>query len=362
MAPPTHLPSQNFVAVSATSVATKPVFARVDYSSLLAHVRCGASLTENVASLVDATQHIAAAVTRQLQRADFMSSAIPRTAAAASRPQTGVATSRPSTSSAHAQAATARAQSSSQVRPASASISHLLSQPASFSSFVKEARRHRYEDAASSTAIPAAPAPLSRPRTGQQVTFQPSVLASANQLEDALASNILRYKGSGGGNQPAPAVASAKLAVMASKGHPSAPGAVQRLNRPRDPSPRSVFIDASRPQARQYAARSSNSAEDMMSIVPQPPAEKPAAAKRAPARRVVVNMSPTKEKGHKAAELPSSSSVVGAKKKTTKVRKRAPVTLDVPSSSAITLFSLDTAAPPPANSAAAVLKSRHQSR
>ena len=363
LAPPTQLPSQNFVAVSATSVTTKPVFARVDYSSLLAHVRCGASLTENVASLVNATQHIAAAVTRQIQRVDFMSSTLPRPPAAASRPQTGVANGRPLASAQHASTSSSvRPQSSSQVRPASASISHLFSQPASFSSFVKEARRHRYEDAASA----ATPMPTSRPRTGQQVTFQPSVLASANQLENALASNILRYKGAGSGHQPAPSVGSGNLAFMASKGHPPAPAAAQRLNRPRDISPRSAFIDASRPPAPLDSVRFTNSAADRIQIFPQPPSEKPTTTKRAPVRRVVANPSPPKQKEPKGSARESVGaslsgvSAGGSKKVPVKVRKRAPVAVEVPSS-AINVFSLDSAAPV-LNSAGAFLKPRKQPR
>jgi hypothetical protein len=341
------------------------VFARVDYSSLLAHVRCGATLTENVASLVNATQHIAAAVTRQIQRVDFMSSALPRPpAAAASRPQTGVANSRSLASAQHATTSSMRPQSSSQIRPASASISHLLSQPASFSSFVKEARRHRYEDAAGSAALSATPLPPSRPRTGQQVTFQPSVLASANQLENALASNILRYRGLGAGHQPEPAVGAGNLAGMASKGHPSAPGAAQRLNRPRDASPRSAFIDASRPPASMNhpAPRFNSSAENKMLIFPQPPCDKPAASKRAPARRIIPNLSPSKQtepKGSVGESLKAPvviASVGGLKKKVAKSRKRAPVTIEVPSS-AVNVFSLDNATPV-LNSAGAFLKSR----
>ena len=297
-----------------------------------------------------------------------MSSALPKPpAASASRPQTGVANGRPSTSTTRPASSTVRLEHSSLARPASASISHLLGQPASFSSFVKEARRHRYEDAASSTAVSATQMPTSRPRTSQQVTFQPSVLASTNQLEGALASNIMRYKGAGSGHQPAPAVDSGNLAAIASKGHPPAPGAVQRLNRPRDTSPRSTFIDASRPPARLDSARSSSSAADTMRVVPQPPADKPAAAKRAPARRAVANLSPAKQKEQKssvqlsAGEVPSLASAEGGtKKKKTKARKRAPVILAVPSS-AISVFSLDNAAPV-LNSAGAFLKSRQQSR
>jgi hypothetical protein len=366
LAPPTQLPSLNFIAVSATSVTTKPVFARVDYSSLLAHVRCGATLTENVASLVNATQHIAAAVTRQIQRVDFMSSTLPRPpAAAASRPQTGVANGR-SLASAHAAASNVRPQTSSQVRPASASISHLLSQPASFSSFVKEARRLRYEDAASAAVTSATPLPTSRPRTSQQVTFQPSVLAGANQLESALAANILRYRGIGAGNQPAAAVGSANLASLASKGHPPAPGAAQRLNRPRDSSPRSAFIDASRPPAPPDAARFDKSAEDRMQILPQPPSEKPAVFRRAPARRVVANSSPPKQAELKravgeviGASVPSVSAGVSSKKKVVKARKRAPVTVEVPSSD-VNVFSLDNATA--LLNSGALLKSRKQTR
>jgi len=222
---------------------------------------------------------------------------------------------------------------------------------------VKEARRHRYEDASSSTAISATPMPVSRPRTGQQVTFQPSVLASANQLEGALASNIMRYKGAGSGHQPPPAVDSGNLAAIASKGHPPPPGAIQRLHRPRDPSPRSAFIDASRP-----LVRSSSSAADTLRIVPQPPAEKPAAATRAPARRAVVNKSPSRQKEDKVSAgevLSLASKEGGTKKKKTKVRKRAPVTLAVPSS-AINVFSLDTSAP--LLNSGAFSKSRQQSR
>jgi hypothetical protein len=354
LAPPTQLPSHNFAVVNATAVTTKPVFARVDFSSLLAHVRCGASLSANVASLIDATQYIAAAVNRQVQRADSASSALPRPPAA--RPQTGVSHGRPSVSTVHA---TVRPHSSTQARPASASISHLLSQPASFSSFVKEARRHRYEDAAASAATPA---PMSRPRTGQLVTFQPSALASTNQLEDALASNILRYKGSGSGHQPAPATVSENLAAIASRGHQPPLSAVQRLNRPRDASPRSAFVEASRPPVRLDAARSSRSAVDMTPIVPQPPLEKPTAAKRAPTRRAVSKSSPIKQREQhtsvkdSAAELPRASAE-GPRKKKTKVRKRAPVTVEV-SPSAINVFSLDTATPM-LNSAGAFLKPRH---
>ena len=366
LAPPTQLPSQNFVAVHATCVATKPVFARADYSSLLQHVRCGASLSANVASLIGATQHIAAAVTRQIQRADFMSSTLPRPPATASRPpatasrpQTGAANGRTSASAMHAATSSARPQSSSHVRPASASIGHLLSQPASFSSFVKEARRHRYEDAAASSATPL---PVSRPRTAQQVTFQPSVLASVNQLEGALASNILRYQGHPS-SQPA-TIGSGNLAVLASKGHPPVPAAVERLHRPKHPSPHTAFMDASRPPA-----RSNQSAADAAHVVPRPPSEKPSAAARAPARRTIANTSPIKQKEHKAsmkepaAELPSTASAAGAKKKTgksAKVRKRAPVTLDIPSS-AINVFSLDNPTSG-VNFAGALLKSRQQSR
>jgi hypothetical protein len=357
LAPPTQLPSQNFVAVHATSVTTKPVFARVDYSSLLAHVRCGASLSANVASLIDATQHIAAAVTRQIKRADFMSSTLPRPPTAASRPQTGAANGRTSASAIHAAAsgASARPQSSSHVRPASASIGHLLSQPASFSSFVKEARRHRYEDAAAASATPL---PVSRPRTGQQVTFQPSVLASVNQLEGALASNILRYQGHQS-SQPA-TISSSNLSALASKGHPPMPSAVERLQHPKHPSPHTAFMDASRPPAR------SNHAAH---VVPRPPSEKPGAALRAPARRAIANSSPIKQKEPKgsmkepAAEMPSAASAAGAKKKTgksAKVRRRAPVTLDIPSS-AINVFSLDNPTSG-LNFAGALLKSRQQSR
>jgi hypothetical protein len=104
-----------------------------------------------------------------------------------------------------------------------------------------------------------------------------------------------------------------------------------------------------------------------MRVVPQPPADKPAAAKRAPARRAVANLSPAKQKEQKssvqlsAGEVPSLASAEGGtKKKKTKARKRAPVILAVPSS-AISVFSLDNAAPV-LNSAGAFLKSRQQSR
>ena len=270
-----------------------------------------------------------------------MSSTVPKPPAAASRLQTAPAHGRPSTSTVHAAASSVRPESSSQARPASASISHLLSQPASFSSFVKEARRHRYEDAAAASATPM---PASRPRTAQQVTFQPSVLASTNQLEDALASNILRYKGHSG-QQPAPAVGSGNLAALASAGHPPPPAAVERLNRPRHPPQLNAFIDASRPPARLDAARSNPPSANSVPVhaVPQPPLEKPA-AKRAPARRVVAHSSPTKQKDLKDTVVKESAAVAagGAKKRTAKARKRAPVTVEVPSS-AINVFSLDNA-------------------
>jgi hypothetical protein len=333
LAPPTQLPSHNFVAVSATAVTTRPVFARVDVGALLAHVRCGASLSANVASLVDSTQHIAAAVARQIHRADFMAATLPR-------PQTSAASSRPSSSAVHAAASSARPQSSSLARPASASISHLLSQPPSFSSFVKEARRHRYEDAA---APQPSPLPVPRPRTAQQVTFQPSELAAANLLAAATASSIMRYRGHAG-QQPAPAAASAVLAAVAAKGHPPPPAAVERLNRPREASQRNTIAEAARKPA----------AASTLHMVPQPPAEKATAAPRAPARRAIANTSPAKQKEHKAAsvaecavQLPSAPAA-GAKKKT-KMRKRAP---------AITVFSLDDAAAQ-LHSAAAFSKTPH---
>lgn len=290
-----------------------------------------------------------------------MSSTLPRPpAASVSRPQTGVANGRSLVSAQHAATEVMRPQSSSQVRPASASICHLLLQPTSFSAFVKEARRHRYEDAAGAAVVPVTPMPMSRPRTGQQVTFQPSVLASVNQLENALASNILSYKGVGAGHQPAPAVGSGNLAAIASKGHPPAPGAAQRLNRSRDSSPRSALLGASRPPAPLDAARFNNSAEIGMQMFPQPPSEKPAAAKRAPVRKGAANVSTPKRMEAKGSMRESvgaslSSATAGASsKKVAKLRKRAPVTVEVPSSAVFSIDNSTTAL----NSAGAILKSR----